>query len=72
MIEISDTGIGISEDQLPHIFERLYRGDEARSTIGAGLGLSIVKRVVELHNGRIEVESKEGQGTSFYLLFPVA
>lgn len=72
VIEISDTGIGIPKNQLPHIFERLYRGDEARSTIGAGLGLSIVKRVVELHNGRIEVESKEGQGTSFYLLFPVA
>ena len=71
VIEISDTGIGIPDNQLPHIFDRLYRGDRARSTIGAGLGLSIVKRVVDLHNGRIEVESKEGQGTSFYLLFPV-
>lgn len=72
VIEISDTGQGIPAEKLPFIFQRLYRGDEARSTVGAGLGLSIVKQVAELHNGFVSVESEVGRGTSFYLHFPVA
>lgn len=72
-IIISDTGIGISNDTLPKIFERFSRGDTARSqkTGGFGLGLSIVKEIVDLHKGHIDVKSKEGEGTEFNITIPV-
>lgn len=70
--EISDTGAGISEKDLPHIFERFYRGDTSRNTGkgGSGLGLAIVKQIVEDHGGTIDARSAEGEGTtiSFTLL----
>ena len=70
--EISDTGVGIPEADLPHIFERFYRGDTSRNTGkgGSGLGLAIVKQIVEDHGGTIHARSKEGEGTtiSFTLL----
>jgi signal transduction histidine kinase len=65
-VEVEDTGIGINEEDLPFIFERLYRGDKSRHEIeGSGIGLTIVKNIVQLHSGSIDVESKEGKGTRF-------
>jgi signal transduction histidine kinase len=69
-----DTGPGIPAEDLPHIFERFYRAEKSRTrgkTTGFGLGLSITKWIVEHHNGRIEVDSKEGQGTTFAIYLPL-
>ncbi len=67
IIMVEDTGIGISADDLPHIFTRFYRADAARSsnTGGSGLGLSIVKRIIDMHHGQIEAHSTVGVGTTF-------
>jgi signal transduction histidine kinase len=70
-LEVSDTGVGIPEDQLPLIFERFYRAEEARASSGAGLGLSIARQIAEAHGGRIEVESTPGEGSTFALLLPI-
>jgi two-component system phosphate regulon sensor histidine kinase PhoR len=73
IIEICDTGIGIPEEDTDHIFERLFRGDKTRaSTGGVGLGLSIAKRVVELHEGEISVESTVGKGSVFRITLPLS
>jgi two-component system OmpR family sensor kinase len=69
-LEVSDTGVGIPEDQLPLVFERFYRADKARASSGAGLGLAIARQVAEAHGGRIEVESTPGEGSTFTLLLP--
>jgi signal transduction histidine kinase len=73
LVEICDTGEGIAAEDLPHIFERFYRGEKSRSraTGGAGLGLAIAKGIVEAHGGRIGVESTTGQGTRFFFILPV-
>lgn len=72
VVRVRDTGVGIPEEALPFIFERLYRADysRARNTGGAGLGLSIVKQLVELHGGRVWAESQEGEGSTFYFSLP--
>ncbi len=73
-ITVKDTGIGISSEELPRIFERFYCVDKARSraTGGTGLGLSIVKHIAERMSGTVRVESQIGKGSEFTLLFPVA
>ncbi len=71
VITIKDTGVGISSEDAPKIWNRLYRGDQSRSQRGLGLGLSLVKAVVQAHNGRIEVSSKPGAGSLFTLYLPV-
>jgi signal transduction histidine kinase len=69
---VSDTGIGIKKDDLPRIFDKFYRvrTTETRQIVGTGLGLSIVKSIVDAHLGSISVESEEGGGTTFNVLFP--
>lgn len=73
-IRIADNGVGMPAEDLPHIFERFYRVDKARSreTGGTGLGLHIVRRVALMHGGRVEVESEEGVGSTFTLWLPAA
>jgi len=69
---VRDTGPGIPENQRGRIWERLYRGEAGQKERGLGLGLSLVRAVVEAHGGRAEVESAPGQGSTFTLLFPLA
>lgn len=69
---IKDNGIGISDAELPRIFERFYKSDRARSSGGTGLGLAIAQHIVLIHGGRIWVESVEGEGSSFYFTIPAA
>lgn len=73
VIEISDNGPGIAASQLPHIFERFYRADQARGSEegGMGLGLTIAQKIIEAHQGEIEVESQVGRGSTFRLRLPV-
>jgi signal transduction histidine kinase len=74
VLEVTDTGIGIPPEELPHIFERFYRVDKSRTrsdgTDGLGLGLSIVRWIVEAHGGSIQVESQPGHGSCFRVLLP--
>ena len=72
VIRVRDTGAGIAAEHLPHIFERFYRIDGARSreTGGTGLGLAISREIAEAHGGRIEVESSPGAGTTFTVVLP--
>lgn len=73
-VKIEDTGIGIPEEALPHIFEPFYRVDQSRSRAvgGAGLGLPLVKDIVEKHGGEVTVKSAAGEGTTFILRFPAS
>jgi signal transduction histidine kinase len=69
-VRVTDTGMGIPEDELPRIWDRLFRGDRSRSEKGLGLGLSLVKAIVEAHRGTVAVASVVNQGTTFTLRFP--
>jgi two-component system phosphate regulon sensor histidine kinase PhoR len=70
-VSVSDTGIGISGDDLPHVFERFYKADKARPTGGSGLGLAIAKHVIQAHGGSIWAESDEGKGSTFSFSLPI-
>ncbi|MCD6199522.1 MAG: HAMP domain-containing histidine kinase [Deltaproteobacteria bacterium] len=70
VITVSDTGIGINDEDFPHIFERHYRGDKARSGTGVGLGLAMVRGIVEAHGGVVSVDSQSGIGSSFRVVLP--
>ncbi len=72
LLRVRDTGVGIAEEHLPHVFDRFYRADKARSRAKghAGLGLSIVKSILELHGGKVGVRSKVGEGTTFEVWLP--
>jgi signal transduction histidine kinase len=73
IIQVSDTGSGITLEHLPHIFDRFYRVNETRSRSqgGAGLGLSLVRSIVEAHNGEVDVRSVPGKGSTFTIRLPV-
>ncbi|MBC6938175.1 MAG: PAS domain S-box protein [Chloroflexi bacterium] len=71
-ITVRDSGPGIPEDHLPHIFDLFWRGDEVHTTPGFGLGLPIARKIIELHGGRIDVESEIGAGSTFSISLPAA
>ncbi len=74
VITVKDTGVGIAKEHIPHIFQRFWRADEARgkkTTEGYGIGLSIAKSIVEMHNGKIAVASKVNEGTTFTVTLPI-
>jgi heavy metal sensor kinase len=70
IITVKDTGIGINREDLPKVWGRHYRGDESRSQRGLGLGLSVVKSIVEIHGGHVEVSSEPGAGSTFSVYLP--
>ncbi len=71
-VEVKDTGIGIDDADLPHLFERFYRGQKVSQSkiMGSGLGLAIVKEILELHEGKIDWDSVNGEGSTFRVWFP--
>ncbi|MDX1414418.1 MAG: sensor histidine kinase [Candidatus Promineifilaceae bacterium] len=73
VIQVQDTGAGIAPEDLPHVFDRFYRGDRARSTNGeSGLGLAITRSIVEAHNGRVSAASTPGHGATFTITLPLS
>jgi two-component system OmpR family sensor kinase len=72
VVEVADTGPGIAPDEVPHVFDELFRGRNARELPGSGLGLALVKRIVSLHGGRVDVRSRIDQGTVVRVSLPLA
>lgn len=70
VIEVRDTGIGIPAEDLPRVWQRLHRGDASRSERGLGLGLSLVRAIVQAHGGRVAVRSDPGKGSTFTIVLP--
>ena len=68
---MADTGIGIAPEHLPHVWDRLYRADASRTTRGLGLGLSLVKAVVEAHGGHVQVSAVPREGSVFAVSLPI-
>ena len=71
VVQVTDTGIGISAEDLPHIFERFFKADKSRSTQGSGLGLAIAKHIIQAHKGQIWVQSQEGKRSTFGFSLPI-
>jgi two-component system OmpR family sensor kinase len=71
VVEVADTGPGIPEAEIPHVWEELYRGQGARGIPGSGLGLALVRAIVERHGGQVGLRSREGQGTVVNIRLPV-
>ncbi len=71
VIEIADTGPGIPEEEVPHVWDELYRGQGGRGIPGSGLGLALVRAIAERHGGQVDLRSRSGQGTVFTLRLPV-
>jgi two-component system phosphate regulon sensor histidine kinase PhoR len=69
-IDVTDTGLGIPPEHLPHVFERFYRGDASRAGAGTGLGLAVVKHIIEAHEGRVSADSVPGEGTTIRIVLP--
>ena len=74
VVEVADTGSGIAAEDLAHVFDRFYRADKSRSkhSGGAGIGLAIVKQLIEAHDGHVWVESQAGQGAKFTFIIPAS
>ena len=70
IIEVSDSGIGIPEEELEHIWDDLYRAKNSRGIPGSGLGLSMVRTIINRHKGEVSVRSQNGKGTEFTLQLP--
>jgi two-component system phosphate regulon sensor histidine kinase PhoR len=71
VVEVTDSGVGIAEDDLPHIFERFFKADKSRTGQGTGMGLAIAKHIVEIHGGKIWVQSEEEKGSTFSFSLPL-
>jgi two-component system phosphate regulon sensor histidine kinase PhoR len=73
VLQVADKGIGISQKEIPKIFQRFYQSENkiASEAKGSGLGLTLVKNIIEAHKGRIEVESEPGKGSTFSVILPV-
>jgi signal transduction histidine kinase len=69
-VRVTDSGVGIDDDDLPHIFDRFFRAGRTASIDGTGLGLAITRKIIERHQGKIEVNSVVGKGTDFILSLP--
>ncbi|HME99910.1 MAG TPA: ATP-binding protein, partial [Terriglobia bacterium] len=71
-VAVSDNGCGIAVEHLPRVFDRFYRAESSRGSDGAGLGLALVKSIVDLHGGSTTIESNPGCGTIVKLVFPLS
>jgi two-component system OmpR family sensor kinase len=71
VVEVADTGIGIPTTALPHVWEELYRGENSQSVAGSGLGLALVKAIVELHKGKVTLASRSETGTNVTIQLPI-
>jgi two-component system sensor histidine kinase BaeS len=69
---VSDSGPGIPDAELPHVFERFWRGEQARGVAGSGIGLAVVAELVEAHGGGVDVSSRPGEGATFTVRLPAA